>query len=90
MHVAGQFAIELTRSETNPSLEGYTCREILLEWLLMNKLNRITINPEVMNGQPCIRDMCLIVKRVLESLAIYSDWEELMAEYPSLERDDCH
>lgn len=56
----------------------------------MNKLNRITINPEVMNGQPCIRDMCLIVKRVLESLAIYSDWEELMAEYPSLERDDCH
>lgn len=56
----------------------------------MNKLDRITINPNVMNGQPCIRDTRLTVRRVLEALAVYPDWDELMAEYPGLERDDIH
>lgn len=54
----------------------------------MNKLDRITINPNIMNGQPCIRDTRLTVRRVLEALAVYPDWDELMAEYPGLERDD--
>ena len=54
----------------------------------MHKLDRIAINPDMMNGQPCIRDMRLTVKRVLEALAVYSDWGELMAEYPGLERED--
>ncbi|PIE41015.1 MAG: hypothetical protein CSA49_05620 [Gammaproteobacteria bacterium] len=54
----------------------------------MHKLDRITINPEMMNGQPCIRDTRLTVKRVLEALAVYPDWDELMEEYPGLERDD--
>ncbi|MDX1692462.1 MAG: DUF433 domain-containing protein [Ketobacteraceae bacterium] len=54
----------------------------------MHKLDRITINPEMMNGQPCIRDMRLTVKRVLEALAVYPDWDDLMAEYPGLEHDD--
>lgn len=54
----------------------------------MNKFERITINPEMMNGQPCIRDTRLTVRRVLEALAVYPDWDELMAEYPGLERED--
>ncbi|MBK8973481.1 MAG: DUF433 domain-containing protein [Hahellaceae bacterium] len=35
-----------------------------------------------MNGQPCIRDTRLTVRRVLKGLALYPDWRELMTEYP--------
>ena len=52
------------------------------------KLDRITIDPNRMNGQPCIRDLRLTVRRVLEILATYPDWVELQAEYPELERED--
>ena len=56
--------------------------------IIMRILDRITVDPEVMNGQPCIRQMRLTVKRVLESLTVYQDWDELIAEYPGLERED--
>lgn len=52
------------------------------------KLDRITINPARMNGQPCIRDLRLTVRRVVELLAIYPDREELFQEYPELEEED--
>ena len=52
------------------------------------KLDRITVNPARMNGQPCIRDLRLTVKRVLDTLSIYLRWEELRVEYPELERED--
>ena len=54
----------------------------------MQKLNRITIDPEQMNGQPCVRGMRLTVKRVLEELSIYQDRNELFKEYPELESED--
>lgn len=54
----------------------------------MQKLDRITIDPEQMNGQPCIRGMRLTVKRVLEALSIYPDRAELFNEYPELESED--
>lgn len=54
----------------------------------MNRWNRITSNPAVMNGQPCVRGMRLTVRRVLEALAIYPDRNELLTEYPELEPED--
>ena len=54
----------------------------------MQKLNRITIDPAQMNGQPCVRGMRLTVKRVLEALSMYPDKAELFTEYPELENDD--
>ena len=54
----------------------------------MVSLNRITSDPAVMNGQPCIRGMRLTVRRVLEALATYPDRQELSAEYPELEDED--
>ena len=53
-------------------------------------LDRITTNPDRLNGQPCIRDLRLTVKRVLELLAIYSDRTELYREFPELEDEDIH
>ena len=52
------------------------------------KLNRITSNPKRMNGQPCIRDLRLTVRRVIELLATYPDRKELYQEFPELEDED--
>ena len=50
--------------------------------------DRITVNPEIVNGQPCIRGMRLTVRRVVEAVALYPDRAELKAEYPELEDED--
>jgi uncharacterized protein (DUF433 family) len=52
------------------------------------KLNRITTNPNRMNGQPCIRNLRLTVRRILEILATYPNREELFQEFPELEEED--
>ena len=52
------------------------------------KLDRITSNPERLNGQPCIRNLRLTVRRVIELLATYPDREELYQEFPELEDED--
>ena len=54
----------------------------------MMNLGRITINPARMNGQPCIRNLRLTVKRVIELVALYPDRGELFREYPELEEED--
>jgi hypothetical protein len=48
--------------------------------------DRITIDPAVMNGQPCIRGMRLTVKRVVRAMAAYPDRAELKQEYPGRTR----
>lgn len=52
------------------------------------KLDRITSNSNRMNGQPCIRNLRLTVRRVIELLATYPDREELRREFPELEDED--
>ena len=52
------------------------------------KLDRITSNPRRMNGQPCIRDLRLTVRRVIDLIATYPDREELYQEFPELEEED--
>jgi len=54
----------------------------------MTTFDRITSDPAILNGQPCIRGMRLTVRRVLEALATYPDREVLRAEYPELEDED--
>ena len=51
-------------------------------------LDRITVNPARMNGQPCIRNMRLTVKRVLAALATHPNREQLKQEYPELQDED--
>ena len=52
------------------------------------KLDRITSNANRMNGQPCIRNLRLSVRRVLELLATYPNRQELFEEFPELEEED--
>jgi uncharacterized protein (DUF433 family) len=54
----------------------------------MTPFDRITSRPDRMNGQPCVRDLRLTVRRVLEALATYPDRGELFREYPELEPED--
>jgi uncharacterized protein (DUF433 family) len=55
---------------------------------MSDKFDRITINPEILNGQPCIRGMRLSVERVVQAVALYPNWIELKREYPELEDED--
>ena len=55
---------------------------------MRKRFDRITIDPDLMNGQPCIRNMRLTVRRVVEAVAIYTNWQELQKEYPELETED--
>lgn len=55
---------------------------------MTTKFDRITIDAQVMNGQPCVRGLRLTVRRVVEAVALYPDWDELREEYPELEKED--
>jgi len=52
------------------------------------EFDRITINPNQLNCQPCVRGLRLTVRRVLEALALYPNRDELRREYPELEDED--
>ena len=50
--------------------------------------NRITIDPEVMVGKPVIRGLRITVEQILKALAAGITTEELLGEYPELEKED--
>lgn len=54
----------------------------------MTRFDRITSDPGRMNGEPCIRNLRLTVRRVLEALATYPDREEFKREYPEIDDED--
>jgi uncharacterized protein (DUF433 family) len=51
-------------------------------------LERIEIHPEVMLGKPVVRGTRITVEILLEKLAAGASMEEILADYPELERDD--
>ena len=51
-------------------------------------LSRITIDPDVCHGHPVIRGLRYPVEAVLEYLAAGDSFEELLEQFPDLERDD--
>lgn len=53
-----------------------------------NLLARITHDPQVMGGRPCIRGMRVTVGMILGLLAAGRSVEEVLAAYPYVERDD--
>lgn len=54
----------------------------------MRPLPRITTNPEIMGGKPCIRGMRVTVGMVVESLAAGRTIPDLLADFPYLEEQD--
>ena len=54
----------------------------------MNRFDRITMDPGILNGQPCIRGMRLTVRRVLDIVNTFPDRAELRRNYPEIEDED--
>lgn len=54
----------------------------------MGPFDRITWDPNQMNGQPCIRGMRLTVRRVVEAVATCPNGADLFRNYPELEPED--
>jgi len=54
----------------------------------MKNLNRITFDPAVMGGKPCIRDTRVTVGTVVGLLAAGRTQEEILQTYPYLEEAD--
>ena len=51
-------------------------------------ISRITIDPEVCGGRPCIRGLRIRVKDILDMLAGGATRQEILADYPYLEDED--
>ena len=51
-------------------------------------LNRITLEPGKCGGKPCIRGMRIRVSDILAMLGDDVSIEEVLADFPDLERDD--
>ena len=51
-------------------------------------LNRITVDPDKCHGKPCIRGLRYPVEMLLELLSSGMTFDEVLADYEDLERDD--
>lgn len=56
----------------------------------MKNLDRITFNPEVMGGKPCIRGMRVTVGTVVGLMASGHTPEKILNAYPYLESEDIY
>jgi len=54
----------------------------------MEELDRITLNPAVMGGKPCIRGMRVTVGMIVSQIAAGQSMESLLDDFPYLERED--
>jgi uncharacterized protein (DUF433 family) len=51
-------------------------------------LDRVTQQPEVMGGRACIRGMRVTVGMIVGMIGVGHSVEEVLADYPYLERED--
>ena len=54
----------------------------------MNRIQRITIDPEICHGKPVIRGLRYPVETILELLSSGMTPEDILADYEDLERED--
>jgi len=55
---------------------------------MLKMKTRITIDPAICHGKPCVRGLRYPVENILELLASGMTTEEILADYEDLERDD--
>ncbi len=54
----------------------------------MELISRVTVDPEVCHGKPCIRGMRWPVEVILDMLSSGMTIEEILSDHPELERED--
>ena len=50
--------------------------------------DRITASPDTLDGKPCIRGLRISVETVVRLVAALGTFEEILDEYPDLQRED--
>ena len=53
-----------------------------------NLISRITVDPKICHGKPCIRGLRYPVEMLLELLSSGMTHQQILADYPDLEEDD--
>jgi len=53
-----------------------------------NLISRITVDPNICHGKPCIRGLRYPVEMLLELLGSGMTHQQILADYPDLEEDD--
>ena len=54
----------------------------------MNLLDRITINPDVCHGKPCVRNMRRPVEVIIDMLGSGMSTDDIIEDHPELEKED--
>jgi len=70
------------------SLENYAACCCELHYAVAMTFDRITFDPAIMGGRACIRGMRIPVSVIVGQLAHGATTEELLEEYPDLEKAD--
>jgi uncharacterized protein (DUF433 family) len=55
---------------------------------IIQPFNRITVDPKILDGKPCIRDMRIQVSLILNLVANGMSSEEIIKAYPYIEPED--
>ena len=71
-----------------PLIWGLRIVEMARNSMNLERLNRITVEAGKCGGRPCIRGLRIRVTDVLELLGSGASFEEILADYPYLERED--
>ncbi len=60
-----------------------------VDWAVMDKLlARITIDPEICHGKPCVRGLRYPVEMLLDLLSAGMSTDDILNDFSDLERDD--
>ena len=88
--VHGLLAFDVCRIGDALARSGRECRgNISLRYAArVREFPRITIDPEVMGGKPCIRGMRVTVGMIVGALSAGRTIEDLLADFPYLEEPD--
>ena len=82
----GRALARMTKGD--PKRPGWSAPTNCVRWQNMQEPNRITLNPEICHGKPCIRGLRYPVENVLEWLAGGMSIDDILADYEDLERED--
>ena len=69
-------------------MTGYTFRQLPEPMRHHQLLKRISIDPQICGGKPCIRGHRIWVSLILDLLVDGMTRDEILADYPGLEADD--
>lgn len=78
----------MNKNEDQPKTPNLATWRAETNQVEMTRKNIVTIDPEVMDGKPCIRGMRITVGAILGHLSAGRTYEDILKHYPTLTHDD--